>query len=64
MWIQTNINLSNFKYHISNCMKGKNYVFGGNNSALTSNHSPKEGERDQDLFLTFLDIFLSLQKTI
>ena len=45
MWIQANINFSNFKHHTSNCMKGKNCVFGGSSSALTSNHGPREEER-------------------
>jgi len=39
MWIQANINFSKSKHHTSNCMKGKNYVFGGSSGLL------KEGER-------------------
>lgn len=42
--------------------KRKKYAFGGNNSALTSNHSPRKGERRSGPVVAFFNIILSLQQ--
>ncbi len=43
--LNQHINLSKSIYHTNRCMEEQKLCFSGSRSALTSNHSPRKGER-------------------
>ena len=64
MWIQTNINFSNSKYHTSNCIGSTKTVFLV--AAVVPWPQimvPRRAKGDEDLLVAFLDLFLLLQQT-